>query len=91
MSASTPTNIATTEYLEMLQQEAAKFGLQLIAREPPISSMRKATEAEADTTWENTSSHAVGRIGSGQNSETWIRVEAEKQPDPAMVVIYPAD
>ncbi|MBK5051759.1 hypothetical protein IQ289_25595 [Burkholderia sp. R-70006] len=40
-----------------------------------FSSLQKASKEEADATWENTNVRIVGRITSGEESETWRRVK----------------
>ncbi|KVV07462.1 hypothetical protein [Burkholderia ubonensis] len=39
-----------------------------------FSSLQKASKEEADATWENTNVRCVGRITSGEKSETWERI-----------------
>lgn len=39
-----------------------------------FSSLQKASKEEADATWENTNVRIIGRITSGNESETWRRV-----------------
>ena len=39
-----------------------------------FSSLKKASAEEADATWENTNIRMVGRITSGEESETWKRI-----------------
>ncbi len=39
-----------------------------------FSSLQKASKEEADATWENTNVRMIGRITSGEESETWRRV-----------------
>ncbi|MBN3729368.1 hypothetical protein G3N98_00225 [Burkholderia sp. Tr-20390] len=39
-----------------------------------FSSLQKASKEEADATWENTNVRCVGKITSGEKSETWDRI-----------------
>ncbi|HEP6430568.1 TPA: hypothetical protein VDB83_004891 [Burkholderia cenocepacia] len=39
-----------------------------------FSSLQKASKEEADATWENTNVRCVGKITSGEKSETWERI-----------------
>lgn len=39
-----------------------------------FSSLQKASKEEADATWENTNIRMVGRITSGEETETWKRI-----------------
>jgi len=39
-----------------------------------FSSLQKASKEEADATWENTNVRMIGRITSGEESETWRRI-----------------
>ncbi|WP_233177042.1 type IV secretory system conjugative DNA transfer family protein [Ralstonia sp. ASV6] len=40
-----------------------------------FSSLQKASKEEADATWENTNVRAIGRVTSGQESETFRRIK----------------
>lgn len=56
-----------------------------------ISSLIKATDDQALLAWQDTNFRAQCREASGVMPETWIRVVSESTPDPASVVIYPAN
>lgn len=55
--------------------QARSLGFSVIFAAQDFSSLKKSSAEEADATWENTNVRAVGRITSGQKSETWERVQ----------------
>ena len=55
--------------------QARSLGFSVIFAAQDFSSLKKSSAEEADATWENTNIRAVGRITSGQKSETWERVQ----------------
>lgn len=54
--------------------QARSLGFSVIFAAQDFSSLKKSSAEEADATWENTNIRAIGRITSGQESETWKRV-----------------
>ena len=54
--------------------QARSLGFSVIFAAQDFSSLKKSSAEEADATWENTNVRAIGRITSGQKSETWERV-----------------
>ena len=54
--------------------QARSLGFSVIFAAQDFSSLKKSSAEEADATWENTNVRAVGRITSGQKSETWERL-----------------
>ena len=55
--------------------QARSLGFSVIFAAQDFSSLKKSSAEEADATWENTNIRAIGRITSGQESETWKRVQ----------------
>lgn len=55
--------------------QARSLGFSVIFAAQDFSSLKKSSAEEADATWENTNIRAIGRITSGQKSETWERVQ----------------
>lgn len=55
--------------------QARSLGFSVIFAAQDFSSLKKSSAEEADATWENTNIRAIGRITSGQKSETWDRVQ----------------
>ncbi|MEQ1768105.1 MAG: TraM recognition domain-containing protein, partial [Methylotenera sp.] len=55
--------------------QARSLGFSIIFAAQDFSSLKKSSAEEADATWENTNIRAVGRITSGQESETWRRIQ----------------
>lgn len=55
--------------------QARSLGFSVIFAAQDFSSLKKSSAEEADATWENTNIRAVGRITSGQKSETWERIQ----------------
>lgn len=55
--------------------QARSLGFSVIFAAQDFSSLKKSSAEEADATWENTNIRAVGRITSGQRSETWERIQ----------------
>jgi len=55
--------------------QARSLGFSVIFAAQDFSSLKKSSAEEADATWENTNIRAVGRITSGQESETWKRIQ----------------
>ncbi|UXI68329.1 TraM recognition domain-containing protein [Tahibacter amnicola] len=55
--------------------QARSLGFSVIFAAQDFSSLKKSSAEEADATWENTNLRAIGRITSGQESETWRRIE----------------
>ncbi len=54
--------------------QARSLGFSVTFAAQDFSSLKKSSAEEADATWENTNVRAVGRITSGQESETWRRI-----------------
>lgn len=54
--------------------QARSLGFSVIFAAQDFSSLKKSSAEEADATWENTNVRAIGRITSGQKSETWERI-----------------
>jgi len=66
--------------------QARSLGFSVIFAAQDFSSLKKSSAEEADATWENTNMRAVGRITSGQESETWRRINgAASEAGSAMV------
>jgi intracellular multiplication protein IcmO len=55
--------------------QARSLGFAVIFAAQDFSSLKKSSAEEADATWENTNVRAVGRLTSGEESETWRRVQ----------------
>lgn len=55
--------------------QARSLGFSVIFAAQDFSSLKKSSAEEADATWENTNIRAIGRITSGQESETWKRIQ----------------
>ena len=55
--------------------QARSLGFSVIFAAQDFSSLKKSSAEEADATWENTNIRAIGRITSGQKSETWERIQ----------------
>jgi len=55
--------------------QARSLGFSVIFAAQDFSSLKKSSAEEADATWENTNIRAIGRITSGQRSETWERIQ----------------
>jgi intracellular multiplication protein IcmO len=55
--------------------QARSLGFAVIFAAQDFSSLKKSSAEEADATWENTNVRAVGRLTSGEESETWRRVK----------------
>lgn len=55
--------------------QARSLGFSMIFAAQDYSSLKKSSPEEADATWENTNIRAVGRLTSGQKSETWERIQ----------------
>lgn len=55
--------------------QARSLGFAVTFAAQDFSSLKKSSAEEADATWENTNIRAIGRITSGQESETWKRVQ----------------
>lgn len=69
--------------------QARSLGFSVTFAAQDFSSLKKSSAEEADATWENTNVRAVGRITSGQESETWRRINgAAAMADSAMVDGY---
>lgn len=54
--------------------QARSLGFSVIFAAQDFSSLKKSSAEEADATWENTNIRAIGRITSGEKSETWERI-----------------
>lgn len=66
--------------------QARSLGFSVIFAAQDFSSLKKSSAEEADATWENTNIRAVGRITSGQRSETWERIQgASGEADEARI------
>lgn len=69
--------------------QARSLGFSIIFAAQDFSSLKKSSAEEADATWENTNVRAVGRITSGQKSETWERIQgASGEADEARLTGY---
>lgn len=69
--------------------QARSLGFAVVFAAQDFSSLKKSSAEEADATWENTNVRAVGRLTSGEESETWRRVQgASGQSSQAMVNGY---
>jgi intracellular multiplication protein IcmO len=69
--------------------QARALGFSCIFAAQDFSSLKKSSAEEADATWENTNVRAVGRLTSGEESETWRRVQgAAGTSSVAMVTGY---
>jgi len=69
--------------------QARSLGFAVIFAAQDFSSLKKSSAEEADATWENTNVRAIGRLTSGEESETWRRVQgAAGQASEAMVAGY---
>lgn len=55
--------------------QARSLGFCIVFAAQDFSSLQKASKEEADATWENTNVRVVGRITSGEESETYRRVK----------------
>lgn len=55
--------------------QARSLGFAVIFAAQDFSSLKKSSAEEADATWENTNVRAIGRLTSGEESETWRRVQ----------------
>ena len=55
--------------------QARSLGFAMIFAAQDFSSLKKSSAEEADATWENTNVRAIGRLTSGEESETWRRVQ----------------
>lgn len=66
--------------------QARSLGFGVIFAAQDFSSLKKSSAEEADATWENTNVRAIGRLTSGEESETWRRVQgAAGQAAEAMI------
>ena len=66
--------------------QARSLGFAVIFAAQDFSSLKKSSPEEADATWENTNVRAVGRLTSGEESETWRRIQgAAGQSSQAMI------
>lgn len=54
--------------------QARSLGFSVIFAAQDFSSLKKSSAEEADATWENTNVRAMGRLTSGEESETWRRI-----------------
>jgi intracellular multiplication protein IcmO len=54
--------------------QARSLGHSITFAAQDFSSLQKASKEEADSTWENTNVRMIGRITSGEESETWRRI-----------------
>lgn len=54
--------------------QARSLGFAITFAAQDFSSLQKASKEEADATWENTNVRLVGRVTSGQESETYRRI-----------------
>ncbi|MBR5951540.1 MAG: TraM recognition domain-containing protein [Actinomycetaceae bacterium] len=54
--------------------QARSLGFSVIFAAQDFSSLKKSSPEEADATWENTNIRAIGRLTSGEESETWKRI-----------------
>lgn len=69
--------------------QARSLGFAVIFAAQDFSSLKKSSAEEADATWENTNVRAIGRLTSGEESETWRRVQgAAAQASQAMTSGY---
>lgn len=69
--------------------QARSLGFAVIFAAQDFSSLKKSSAEEADATWENTNVRAVGRLTSGEESETWRRIQgAAGQSSEAMISGY---
>jgi intracellular multiplication protein IcmO len=69
--------------------QARSLGFAVIFAAQDFSSLKKSSAEEADATWENTNVRAVGRLTSGEESETWRRIQgASGQASQAMASGY---
>lgn len=55
--------------------QARSLGFSITFAAQDFSSLQKASKEEADATWENTNVRAVGRVTSGEESETFRRMK----------------
>lgn len=55
--------------------QARSLGFCIVFAAQDFSSLQKASKEEADATWENTNVRIVGRITSGEESETYRRIK----------------
>jgi len=55
--------------------QARSLGFSVTFAAQDFSSLKKSSAEEADATWENTNVRAVGRLTSGEESETWRRIK----------------
>ena len=66
--------------------QARALGFSVIFAAQDFSSLKRSSPEEADATWENTNVRAVGRLTSGEESETWRRIQgAAGQTGQAMI------
>jgi intracellular multiplication protein IcmO len=66
--------------------QARSLGFAVIFAAQDFSSLKKSSAEEADATWENTNVRAIGRLTSGEESETWRRIAgASGQASEAMM------
>jgi intracellular multiplication protein IcmO len=69
--------------------QARSLGFAVIFAAQDFSSLKRSSAEEADATWENTNVRAVGRLTSGEESETWRRVQgAAGQSSQAVISGY---
>lgn len=69
--------------------QARSLGFAVVFAAQDFSSLKKSSAEEADATWENTNVRAIGRLTSGEESETWRRIQgAAGQSSEAMVTGY---
>lgn len=54
--------------------QARSIGFSITFAAQDFSSLKKSSAEEADATWENTNVRAIGRLTSGEESETWRRI-----------------
>ncbi|QTP13334.1 FtsK/SpoIIIE domain-containing protein [Serratia symbiotica] len=54
--------------------QARSIGFAITFAAQDFSSLKKSSAEEADATWENTNVRAIGRLTSGEESETWKRI-----------------
>ncbi|MEA9392214.1 FtsK/SpoIIIE domain-containing protein [Acerihabitans sp. TG2] len=54
--------------------QARSIGFSITFAAQDFSSLKKSSAEEADATWENTNVRAIGKLTSGEESETWKRI-----------------
>jgi intracellular multiplication protein IcmO len=66
--------------------QARSLGFAVTFAAQDFSSLKKSSAEEADATWENTNVRVIGRLTSGEESETWRRIQgAAGQSSEAMI------